>query len=83
MNAAKWAELELAAVVPAEVRIVPLQHMVVGVVEVGVAEVTLVSAPRQPVHSQRSTQVFENGHANSLSPQLIKKVLMLLCFSSC
>ena len=50
--AANRVELELPAAVPAEVWVVFAQcTVVVGVVEVGVAVVTLASALGQPVHS--------------------------------
>ena len=67
MNAAKQMELKLPAAVP-EVWLVLWQRTIV----VGVALVTLVSAPGQPVHSHRPRQpeILESGLTISLSPQL-------------
>ena len=39
-------------------------------IAVGVAVVTFVSAPGQPVYSHRPKRVLEKGHAISLSPRL-------------
>ena len=62
--------MELPAAVQEVWLILALRTVVVGAAVVGVAVVTLVSAPGQPVHSHRPKQVLEKRHAISLSPRL-------------